>query len=313
MSKFPDMLYHLGGVPVVNYNGNQFITGTAFFVDSNNGNAGNSGLKPTEALTTLDAALAKCTADKGDVIYLMPKHAETITGAGGITLDIAGVSIIGLGRYDSRPRFLMDGAATVTMLVTAANCSIENCVFAAGHADIVTFATITAKGFRCAYCLFEENVATENFLNVFSVGAADNDSDGFEAIGCDFNSIDSAATGVITINKDQADIKIVGNHICCDCSASPYAPVYAPSTEVLTNVLVSDNVIHNNHDANAAVGISLANTASTGAIVRNLVGHQDLAGETPILGGAAGLFVAENYASGVLGTASGYLYPTADS
>lgn len=307
------MLYHLGGVPVVNYDNNKFITGTVFFVDSNNGSAGASGLKPTEALTTLDAALGKCTDSKGDVIYLMPGHAETITGAGGITLDKIGVSIIGLGRYDLRPRFLMDGGATVTMLVTAANVSIENCVFAAGHADIVTFCTISAKGFRCAYCHFEENVATENFLTVISAGVADNDSDGLEVIGCTFNSIDSAATGVIKLNKNMADVKIVGNQICCDCSASTYAPIYSPSTEVITNILVSDNIVHNLHDGNATVGISIANTASTGAIVRNLVGAQDLADETPILGGAAGLFVAENYASGVLGTASGYLYPAVDS
>ena len=54
---------------------------------------------------TLDAALASCVANRGDTIFVTPNHTETMTGAGGITLDKAGVSIKGLGRYDARPAF----------------------------------------------------------------------------------------------------------------------------------------------------------------------------------------------------------------
>jgi len=97
MSTFPDMLYHLGGVPCVNYNGNKFITGTAFFVDSNNGNAGYSGLKPGEALTTLDAALGKCTTDKGDVIYLCPVILKRLLGLVGLPLMSPVFLSLGLG------------------------------------------------------------------------------------------------------------------------------------------------------------------------------------------------------------------------
>ncbi len=206
----------------------------------------------------------------------------------------------------------MDGGTTVTCLVTAANVTVENVVFAAGHADIATFATVTAKGCCFKYCKWEDNIATEDFVVGFNVGAADNDSDGFSFLYNDW-STPNASSGVIKLLKNQNDVKIVGNTFCVDCSASTYAVIYSPDTEVQTNILVADNIIHNLHDANAAVGIAIANTSSTGAIVRNLVGHQDLAGETPILAGAAGLFVAQNYCSGVLGTASGYLYPGTDS
>ncbi|NIS17409.1 MAG: hypothetical protein GWN14_27990, partial [candidate division Zixibacteria bacterium] len=75
-----------------------------------------------------------------------------------------------------------------------------------------------------------------------------------------------------------------------DFDASPYAPIYSASTEIHKNIVVAGNLIHNQHDGNAAVGISIANTASTGWIVHNHVGHQDAAGETPILAGAAGLY-----------------------
>jgi hypothetical protein len=206
----------------------------------------------------------------------------------------------------------MDGGTAVTMLVTAANVSVENCIFKAGHADIVVFATITAKGFRMMYCHFQDNTTSENWLIGPSVGAADNDADGFEFL---YNTWDgrTASANVIIINKDQANIKIVGNAICCDCSVSPYSAIYAPSTEVMKNILVADNVIRNDHDGNNTPTISIANTASTGSIVRNLVGGQDHAGNTPILAGAAGLFVAQNFESGILGTTSGVLYPAADT
>ena len=284
-----------------------------YWVDSNSSRASNSKGTFSNPCTTLDAALDLCVANKGDVIMIKPNHAETITGAGGITLDKAGVSIIGLGRYDSRPAFLMDGAVTVSMVVSAANCGMDNLVFRAGHADIAIFANIHAKGFHFNRCHLEENTTNENFLNCINAGTADNDFDGLSITDCVFDMVDAASTGCITLNKNSKDVVIQGNRINGDYGNSTYAPIYAPSTEVQKNIFVADNVIHNLHDANAAVGISIANTSSTGAIIRNFVGHQDTAAETPVLAGAAGLFVAENYCSGVLGTASGYLYPAADS
>lgn len=290
--------------------------GEEFYVSSVVGSNTYSGTKK-KPFGTLDYALGKATATStttvgGDVIYLLPGHSETITGAGGITLDKAGVRIVGLGRYDARPAFLMDGGTAVTMLVTAANVSVENCVFRAGHANIVVFGTITAKGFRMMYCHFEENTTSENWLCGLSIGAADNDADGFEFLYNSWRGV-TAANSVITINKNQDDIKIVGNLITCDLSVTPFSAIYAPNTEVMRHILVADNVIRNDHDGDNTPTINIANTASTGAIVRNLVGSQDHASDTPILAGAAGLFVAENYKSGRLGTHSGILYPAADA
>jgi hypothetical protein len=306
------------GVPLFPASNEDMLVGNAYWVGATAGASWIAGNDAPDCGTkdrpfaTLDYALSKCTASNGDIIYILPYHSETITGAGGITLDVAGVRIKGIGRYDARPRFLMDGGTSVTMLVTAANCSIENVVFAAGHADIVVFGTITAKGMRFLNCHFEENTTSENWLIGPSVGAADNDADGFEFIGNTWNGA-SAGANVIIINKNQNDVRIIGNVICGDFSVSPYSAIYAPDTEVMKNILVADNIIRNDHDANNTPTIAIANTASTGAIVRNLVGAQDASSETNVLAGAAGLFVAENYCSGIMGTASGYLYPTADS
>lgn len=317
LTNFPKGISSMG-IPVLGTGQSDVIVGNVYWVGATAGGSWVAGVDAPDCGTkekpfaTLDYALSKCTASNGDVIYLLPYHSETITGAGGITIDVAGVRVIGLGRYDSRPAFLMDGGTSVTCLVTAADCSIENVIFRAGHANITVWGTITAKGFRLLNCHFEENTASENWLCGPSIGAADNDADGFEMIGCTWNGA-TAGNSVVTINKNQNDVKIVGNVICCDLSVTPFSAIYAPDTEIMKNILVAENVIRNEHDSDNTPTISIANTASTGSIVRNLVGAQDTSSETNVLAGAAGLFVAENYCSGILGTASGYLYPTADS
>ena len=88
-----------------------FTTGNTYYVSSTSSvaSASNTGESEDEPLTTLALALAKCTASQGDVIYLMPGHNEGIANAQ-IDLDVAGVTIIGLGNGASRPRFDFDHA-----------------------------------------------------------------------------------------------------------------------------------------------------------------------------------------------------------
>jgi hypothetical protein len=296
---------------------NRIVAGDVYFLDSGHSLAADTpkpwGISPDKPYATLDYALSQMTASNDDILVIAGGHSETITGAGGITFDVAGVHIVGLGNYDQRPTFLMDGAATVSALVTAANVTIENLIFSAGHADVNYCFHITGKGCHIKSCTFMENTTAENWVDVIHAGTADNDYDGLVIEDCDFEMEDAAAVTAIDLLKNSRNVKIIGNRILGDFDASPYAPIYSASTEIHKNILVQGNLIHNQHDGNAAVGISIANTTSTGWIVGNHVGHQDAAGETPILAGAAGLYCGENYAAGVLGTASGYLYPAVDS
>jgi hypothetical protein len=52
------------------------VIGSAFFVDSVNGASTNDGTSWDDALATVDQAIAKCTATKGDIIYCAPWHTE---------------------------------------------------------------------------------------------------------------------------------------------------------------------------------------------------------------------------------------------
>ena len=80
----------------------------------------------------IDSAINACTANAGDLILVMPGHTETITAASGITADIAGVSIVGLGRGSDRPTINFTTAVTASIVVSAANVRLENLLFTGG-------------------------------------------------------------------------------------------------------------------------------------------------------------------------------------
>lgn len=82
--------------------------------------------------STIASAIALCTANAGDVIYVLPGHTETLTAS--IDVNIAGVSIIGLGSGMLRPTITGNGTIDA-ITVTAANVTIENLIFPAPETD----------------------------------------------------------------------------------------------------------------------------------------------------------------------------------
>lgn len=97
--------------------------GDIFFVKSGTGvDAAGYGQNPDAPFATVDYAIGQCTAAKGDVIYVLPGHAETTTA---IALDVAGVKIVGLGFGANRPTLTATTGATDLLNVTAADCAIQ--------------------------------------------------------------------------------------------------------------------------------------------------------------------------------------------
>ena len=112
-------------------------SGSVFWVHAGTGTDGAGyGRNPDAPVATLDYAIGLCTASKGDVIYLMPGHAENIASATGCVLDIAGVKVIGLGNGTLRPTLTMTTAATSKISITAANCWIENVLVVSNFLNI---------------------------------------------------------------------------------------------------------------------------------------------------------------------------------
>lgn len=118
------------------------VKGNSFYVDSATGSDTADGLTWATALATVDAAIGKCTANNGDVIFVAPGHAETYTTTGAkVTADIAGITIIGQGQGADRPTFTF-GHTGATWAVSAASVKIDNLLFLTNVDQVVTFATI---------------------------------------------------------------------------------------------------------------------------------------------------------------------------
>jgi len=109
--------------------------GEVFYVHSGSGSASDSGLSPTSALTTIALALAKCTADQGDTIYVLEGHNEGF-GAAQLTLNKAGVAIIGVGDGGELPIIDFDDAAA-SIDITANNMTLKNLKFRPSTPDVL--------------------------------------------------------------------------------------------------------------------------------------------------------------------------------
>lgn len=294
-----------GGVPTL---------GKDIFVDSVTGqDTGSDGLTPDRALATLDAAFAKCTADKGYQIFVLPNHSETVTGAAGIAHDVAGVSVFGLGFGGNRPTFLMDAADTVTYGITANDAYVSNLVLNSGFSDVVTcFDVQVATDAWIDNCEFGNNAADENWLTCIKSGTAtDNQCDGLKVTNCRWNQIDAGSLEFIEILGDLDRLVVKGNFVSHE--GTGLAPlIVVTAGDDIQQALIADNVCRSK-DAAGAVGIlSNDQTDSTGIIARNYAASLDVAGEVIHTASNTGLYTFENYSSSVV-TASGYLLPAADT
>jgi len=107
--------------------------GNTYYVDSATGVDGAGyGVLPAQPFATIDYAVGQCTANNGDVIRVLPGHAETIATAGAIACDVAGISIIGLGEGAARPMLTFNGVVGASILITAASTKIKNIIGVGG-------------------------------------------------------------------------------------------------------------------------------------------------------------------------------------
>jgi hypothetical protein len=113
--------------------------GDIWFVDSGASGSGDTvghGRDPDSPFLTLDYAIGQCTANQGDVIYVLPGHAETFIATNGFDADVAGIAIIGLGWGADRPTFTFNHAAA-QVNVGAASVRIENLRFVTSITAVV--------------------------------------------------------------------------------------------------------------------------------------------------------------------------------
>lgn len=149
-----------------------------------------------DPFSTLDYAIGKCTAGRGDIIMVKPGHAENISAAAGIVVDVAGIAIVGLGNGTLRPKFSFTTATTADIDITAANCTFYNLEFQANFADVTAGLDVSGvDGLSFVNCYFTEAGADLNFVDTIDLATG---ADDILFKGCKFIGNDAANDSFIT-------------------------------------------------------------------------------------------------------------------
>lgn len=166
-------------------------TGEILFVHSGTGvNEAGGGNNPDKPLATIDYAIGLCTANKGDRIVVLPGHAESIAAAAGIALDVAGVSIVGLGTGSLKPTITFTAVAA-DINVSALNCRVSGLRCVSAIDNLVNFIDVDEEFCTIENCDFVGPATFEalGFINLATT------KDNFWIRGCNFQqAADPAGT-----------------------------------------------------------------------------------------------------------------------
>ena len=198
--------------------GTELGTGSKFYVDSAVANEGD-GTSPTKAKDTLDEAVALCTNDAGDVIYVMQNHAETWTAINSADLDVNGISVIGLGVGTNRPTFTYTTATAGELVIAAVNVTIRNLVFQSGIANVVHAIEVEADadGSVIEFCEFLSGTTDAfEFVDAIQPAAGAND------LIIRYNKVTETTAGAVSWLDITAGVtsnmSVYGNNIYGDYS-----------------------------------------------------------------------------------------------
>lgn len=281
-------------------------TGNIFWVDSGSAtgaDSATSGKSPDKPFLTLDYAIGKCTASNGDVIYVMPGHAENLIAADTLTLDVAGVKIVGMGCGYSMPKFTYTTAAAATFNITAANCHVENLYLYANYTNGIT-AGITvgalADGLVLKNIVMEESANTTEFLIGISVAAACHHVtiDGLQYFG-----VDGGSNSQCIFFVGASNFSVVKN---CILYGDFSGAVIDALTAASTYMTIENNIVWNT-DTTAALVISVKSD-TTGMMAYN----NCFAPKNNVCPVGAAMAFTQNYVTNVAAK-NGFLLPVADA
>jgi hypothetical protein len=291
-----------GTLPLQNLQGAGVLTfGSVFFVHSVTGSdTANAGTTPEAPLATIDAAIGKCTAGKNDVIFVLPKHVETLATAGAIAADIADISIIGLGNGNSRPTLTLSATAS-TIAVSAANVLFRNIVITGSVAELVTVFNITAAG--CTLDAVDFHGGATSTIKFLTTSLA--------ATFLTIKNCHHDTTAAVTANAwwlqltGCDDVRIVDNYFNIVTSNNAASGIIGGLTTASLRVFIKNNELYNL--GTSPLTLSML-AGSTGLLSYNNIGGSKTAAAGAVQ--PASCYCTNNYVTNVTST-SGKLDPVA--
>lgn len=275
--------------------------GQILFVHSGTGtDAAGNGDNPDAPLATVDYAVGLCTASKGDTIYVMPGHAETISTATGFVLDVAGVRVIGLGQGTIKPVFTFSATDSI-LSITAANCWVENIRLLSNIDNCVTAISLGGSADGCTLKNVEivDGAANKEFLVSVAIATACHD---VTLDGVRHHGLGGGATSCVKTAGTADRLTIVN----CQMHGTYTGSVLDLSAGACLNMLIRDNFLCN-EDTSASLCYK-GHASNTGIVVRNMaLGTKN---NTETINTVNAIHCAENYGTDTVAT-SGILTPAA--
>lgn len=281
-------------------------TGDNFFVHSGTGTDGAGyGKNPDSPCATLDYAVGLCTASKGDRIYVMPGHAENLSGGTSLTMDVIGVQVIGLGTGRLKPQFTITAAAG-TWNVTVANCHIENVDIVSNFLNIASAMTVgaSADGLTLRNVNFYDTSAILGALIDISIAALCSD---VTIEGCKFYGValTAPATNVV-LCAGAADRLTIRD---CFCKGEFSDGIIVATVAASVDMILQNLLLYNLSTSGKGVNLH----ANTTGVAHDVLAYlADNVGSEPAITGAAMLQTDRVRQTNVI-TASPFLCIAADS
>ncbi|MFB6449259.1 hypothetical protein [Bradyrhizobium tunisiense] len=287
------------------YNGTNLLPGQRGGSDANRGTF-------NSPFSTLAGALAQCVAGRGDVIFVKPGHAETVSSSTALTMSIAGVAVVGLGTGTSRPKWTIDTANTATINVSAADVSFQNVQIVGNFLSIAAAFTLsTAKNFTLQDVEIRDTSSVLNFLNAVKTTGAANTADGLTIINSYWKGLGTTSVNAFVLTANTIDSLVFKGNTAKLARTADAAQIVVTSG-ILTNLDCGDNKVYTAQTATSAGSlINVGGTTSNGHVYRNYVQTLTTASDL-LFTTTVGLSAFDNRVTGVVG-ASGFLIPAADS
>ncbi len=266
------------GVPIL-----QAHPGEVFWVNSTTvlakggvgGSDGNDGTY-RRPFATIDKAINSCTANRGDIIVVMPGYTQTIAAATEIVMDVAGISIVGLGLGGLRPTLTFSATGS-NILVSGANSSITNILFESTITNCVSAftATATPTDFTIDNCEFRDTSATLGFINCFTGVATANATDGFNFINNRVWGLDATAlTTAVEILEVSDRMTLNNNFIVMPAVNDTPALLTTVGFSVL-DLEVAYNIVWRPSTSTTGGALMSGTEVHTGMMHHNQVHHLD--------------------------------------
>lgn len=214
-------------------------------------------------VSTIAAGIARCRANRNDLVYVLDGHTETFSSSGSAIAQVAGAQVIGVGSpFASNAPTITLSHTGASLALSAANVTFQNLRIVSSTAAVTGAVVVTGAGVTLR----------NNYI---------------------------ALTGALGANPGiavtaAANFTMIGNYVVCD-STDPIVEITDAAT---TNFYIAGNLFRQAQATSGGACITVASTAGISGVITDNRGKS----ATTLGDGASMVVIGANAATTVMNT-----------